>query len=46
MIELHAAVDFGAHYSFPGQDVFVDAMSALVGTCPGELAETAPVVPS
>ena len=40
------AVDFRAHYSFPGRDVFADAMGTLTGTCRQELAETAAAVPS
>jgi hypothetical protein len=46
LIELNGAVDFRAHYSFPGRNVFADAMGALTGTCPQELAETAAAVPS
>jgi RimK family alpha-L-glutamate ligase len=46
VIELNGAVDFRDHYSFPGRDVFADAMAALTGTCPQELAETAAAVPS
>ena len=41
MIELTAAVDFGAHYSFPGRNVFADAMAALAGARAGEVVETA-----
>ena len=46
VIELNAAVDFRAHYSFPGRDVFADAMDALAGASFAELAETAAAVPS
>jgi [lysine-biosynthesis-protein LysW]---L-2-aminoadipate ligase len=31
VIELNAAVDFKVHYSFPGRNVFADAVSALEG---------------
>ena len=31
VIELNGAVDFGLHYSFPGRNVFADAMGALAG---------------
>ena len=41
VIELNAAVDFGAHYSFPGRNVFADAMAALAGARAGEVVETA-----
>ena len=41
VIELTAAVDFGAHYSFPGRNVFADAMAALAGARAGEVVETA-----
>ena len=46
VIELNAAVDFGAHYSFPGRDVFADAMAAVVGARVGEVVEPAVAVPS
>ena len=41
VIELNAAVDFGAHYSFRGRNVFADAMDALAGTRAVEVVETA-----
>jgi [lysine-biosynthesis-protein LysW]---L-2-aminoadipate ligase len=41
VIELNAAVDFGAHYSFPVRDVFADAMAALAGAGADEVVETA-----
>jgi glutathione synthase/RimK-type ligase-like ATP-grasp enzyme len=44
VIELNGAVDFRPVYSFPGRDVFEDAMAALAGTRPDELAETAVAV--
>ena len=46
VIELNAAVDFKAHYSFPGRNVFADAMDALAGIHTGEVAATAAAVPS
>jgi [lysine-biosynthesis-protein LysW]--L-2-aminoadipate ligase len=46
VIELNAAVDFKTHYSFPGRDVFADAMGALAGTRAGDFLETATAVPS
>jgi [lysine-biosynthesis-protein LysW]--L-2-aminoadipate ligase len=46
VIEFNAAVDFKAHYSLPGRDVFEDAMAALAGVHAGEVAETAAAVPS
>ena len=41
VIELTAAVDFGAHYSFPGRNVFADAMDALAEARAGEVLEAA-----
>jgi glutathione synthase/RimK-type ligase-like ATP-grasp enzyme len=47
VIELNGAVEFKAHYSFPGRDVFADAMAALAGVClEGAGLETAAAVPS
>jgi [lysine-biosynthesis-protein LysW]---L-2-aminoadipate ligase len=46
VIELNAAVDFKAHYSFARRNVFADAMDALAGTHAGEVAATAAAVPS
>jgi glutathione synthase/RimK-type ligase-like ATP-grasp enzyme len=46
VIELNGAVDFGDHYSFAGRNVFVDAMSALAGARPHQVAEAAAAVPS
>ena len=46
VIELNATVDFGVHSSFPGLDVFADAMGAVAGACPEELAATAAAIPS
>jgi len=40
VIELNAAVDFKVHYSFPGRNVFEDAMAALAETRAGEVVET------
>ena len=40
MIELNAAVDFGAHYSFRGRNVFADAMDALTGARAGKVVKT------
>ena len=44
VIELNGAVDFRPVYSFPGRNVFEDAMAALSGTRPDEVAETAAAV--
>jgi RimK family alpha-L-glutamate ligase len=44
VIELNGAVDFRPAYSFPGRDVFEDAMAALDGTHPDEVAEPAAAV--
>jgi len=44
VIELNGAVDFRPVYSFPGRDVFEDAVAALAGTRPDEIAETAAAV--
>jgi hypothetical protein len=41
VIELNAAVDFGAHSPSPGRNVFADAMAALAGARAGEVVETA-----
>jgi RimK family alpha-L-glutamate ligase len=46
VIELNGAVDFGDHYSFPGRNVFADAIGALVGAHPDQVRETAAAVPS
>jgi RimK family alpha-L-glutamate ligase len=34
VIELNGAVDLGLHYSFPGRNVFADAIAALSGAAP------------